>query len=58
MAKKKYEKHWIVALGAIAGLVIMECFALEHGINGTLFTIVVAAVGGIGGYLIPSPVKK
>lgn len=58
MKQKKTEKSWIVASTAIAGLVIMECVALMNGINGTLYTLVVAAVAGIGGFLIPSPVKK
>lgn len=52
------EKNWIVAIAAIAGLVIMECFALSNGINGTLFSLVIAAVAGVGGYLLPSPIKK
>ena len=58
MTKKKSQKHWIVACVAIAGLTIMECFALHNGIDGTLFTLIVAAVAGIGGFLIPSPVQK
>lgn len=58
MKQKKTEKSWIVASTAIIGLVIMECVALSNGINGTLFTLVVAAVAGIGGFLMPSPIKK
>lgn len=55
--KKQKQKHWIVACVAIAGLVTMECFALANGVNGTLLISIAAIVAGIGGYLIPSPVK-
>lgn len=52
------DKQWIVAIVAILGLVTMECFAISNGINGTLYTIIVAAVAGIGGFILPSPLKK
>ena len=61
MTKKKKEvtqKPIPVVIAAIAGLVILECFALSKGINGTLFKLVVFVVGGLGGYLIKSPLKK
>ena len=58
MAKKKQQKQWIVAIAAIAGIVIMECVALSKGVNGTMFSVAAAIVGGIGGYLLPSPIKK
>ena len=40
----------IKSVTAIAGLVILECFALSEGIDGLLLGAVVAAVAGIAGY--------
>ena len=47
----------IVAISAIAALVILECFALANGINGTIFTMVVAIIAGLGGYMVKSPIQ-
>ena len=47
----------IVALGAIAAIVILECVALAKGINGTIFTMVVAVIAGLGGYMVKSPIQ-
>ncbi len=48
-----------VALAAIGGLVILEAVALFNGINGTLYSLVIAAVAGLGGWIMPSPkIKK
>lgn len=49
------EKPTAIILAAIAGLVILEIVALLKGINGTLFTMVIAVIAGIGGWAIPSP---
>ena len=38
---------------AIISLTILEIYALSQGINGSLFTIVIAAIAGLGGYIIP-----
>ena len=46
---------WRIPVTAIIALMIMECFALYQGINGTLFSIVIASVAGIGGWMIPTP---
>ncbi len=46
-----------VVIAAIAGLVILEAIALFNGINGTLFSLVIAAVAGLGGWAIPFPKK-
>jgi len=35
---------------AIAGIVIMECFALSQGIDGVLLSTAIATVAGIAGY--------
>lgn len=42
----------------IAALVILEIVALSHGINGTLFSMVVALIGAAIGVTIPNPLKK
>ena len=42
--------RYITPLFAIAALVILECVALSKGINGTVLSVVVAAVAGIGGF--------
>jgi len=44
---------WRVLVVAIAGLVVIECFAMCFGINGTLRTIIVAAICLIAGIAIP-----
>ena len=36
-----------VAIGCIAGL---EVVAICHGINGTTFSLAIAAISGLGGY--------
>jgi hypothetical protein len=40
----------IVPVAAIAGIVIMECTAICHGIDGKLLIISMTAVAGIGGF--------
>lgn len=42
----------VLAAFAIASLVLLEVAAMNAGINGKLFTVVVAAVAGLGGYSI------
>jgi len=54
MTKTKKEKlDWRIPIAAIIGLVIMECVALSNGINGTVFSVVIAAVAGLGGWALP-----
>jgi len=40
----------IKALCAIGGIVILESIALMKGIDGTILTMVVATLAGLGGY--------
>ncbi len=40
----------IIPVAAIAGIVIMECTAICHGINGKLLIISMTVVAGIGGF--------
>lgn len=37
---------------AIVSLTVLEAIALMNGINGTIFTIVVIAISGLGGYSV------
>jgi hypothetical protein len=39
-------------IGAIAGIVILDSIALMNGINGTMFTLSMIAIAGLGGYEI------
>jgi len=56
--KKQNEKPTAIIISAIAGLVVLECFAMCNGINGTLLKIVIALIAGLGGYVIKSPLQK
>lgn len=42
-----------VILGAIISLTILETIALLKGIDGTIFTIVMVIIAGLGGTVIP-----
>ena len=42
----------IRAISAICGIVILESFAIMNGIDGTILTMVVATLAGLGGYYI------
>lgn len=35
---------------AMVCITILECFALSHGVNGAVFGIAIAVIGGLGGY--------
>jgi len=52
MAKTKVD--WRIVVSAILGITIIEVIALLKGINGTLLTIVVGIIAGIGGYVTPN----
>ena len=47
-----------VLITAICCLTFLEAIALCNGINGTLFALVVAAIAGMGGWVIPAPNSK
>jgi len=48
-------KKCIIVCTAIASLTIMELYALSKGINGTMFSVIIAAVAGLGGWSLPQP---
>jgi len=63
MKKKKqdiFESEWfIIALLVLAGfIVLLEIIAMAKGIDGTMFGLAVAGLGGIGGYLLKGFLKK
>ena len=42
-----------IVLFAISGIVILEGIALVNGINGTILTMVIAVLAGLGGRAAP-----
>ncbi len=59
MTKKKEIRKvdWRVVVTALVCLTGAEIYALSQGINGTIFSIYIAIVAGIAGFVIPSPLK-
>ena len=49
--------NWKVIVGAIAGIVILDGIALFKGIDGTMFSLSLAAIAGLAGYVLPSPLQ-
>ena len=49
---------WRIVCIGIVCITGLEIFALYNGINGTLFTIVVAIIAGAIGVTIPTPKLK
>ena len=47
-----------VLITAICCLTLLEIVALMNGIDGTLLMIVIAAIAGMGGWVIPAPNSK
>jgi hypothetical protein len=45
-------KNTAIVITAICALVVLEGLALWQGIDGTVFSVVVALVAGMGGYEI------
>ncbi len=52
------EKAWIVAIFAILALAIIEVSAIVRGVDGAILSLVVAAIAGLGGYVLPNPWSK
>ncbi|RLJ01537.1 MAG: hypothetical protein DRP08_05400 [Candidatus Aenigmatarchaeota archaeon] len=48
----------ITAVFAIAGIVVLELYALSKGLDGKLFGLVIAAIAGLGGYSLGAMIKK
>ncbi len=44
-----------IVITAIVCLTLLELAALYKGINGSLFTIIVAVIAGLAGWVMPTP---
>ena len=44
-----------IIISAIFGIVILEIVALLKGIDGILFSLVIATIAGLAGWTIPTP---
>ncbi len=53
MTTKKKEIDWRIVIAGIAALTTLEIYALSQGINGTLFSLVIAIIGLAIGVTIP-----
>ena len=53
MTTKKKEIDWRIVVTGILALTALEIYALSQGINGTLFSIVIAIIGLAIGVTIP-----
>lgn len=47
-----------IVITAIICLTLLELVALAMGFNGTLFTIIVAAIAGLAGYNIKGKIER
>jgi len=54
MTKKK-QIDWRIVCTGIVGIVVLECAALMNGINGTMFSVVLAIIAGTIGITLPTP---
>ena len=48
------KNKWVVII-AILGLSVIEIVALLKGVNGTLMMIIIAAIAGLAGWVMPTP---
>ena len=44
---------WKIVMTAIIALVILEIYALSQGVNGTLFSLIIAVIAGLAGWTMP-----
>lgn len=51
--KSKTKTDWRIVIGAIIALVILECFAMYKGLNGTMFSLIIALIAGLAGWSAP-----
>lgn len=42
---------------ALIGVIVIECYALSQGINGTGLSVAIACVAGLGGYEMDKVIK-
>ncbi len=53
--KRKEKMKTGIVITAIVCLTLLELAALYQGINGSLFTIIIAVVAGLAGLVLPTP---
>ena len=58
MSKKKEKIDSKIVIAAIVGIVVLEGIALFKGVNGTLYSLALAAIAGLAGLVIENPFKK
>ena len=56
MDKKKLI-DWRIICVALICITVLECYALSQGIDGLIFTGVIAIIAACMGIVIPSPIK-
>ena len=56
--KEKHKIDWKVLVVAIVALVLLEAAAIYKGMNGIMFSAVIAAIALIAGVSIPTPFLK
>ncbi len=49
----KTEIDYRIVMMAIGGLVVLELGAMWNDVNGTMFSIIVAAIAGLAGWSLP-----
>ncbi len=49
----KRKTDFRIVITAIICLSILECWALANGINGTIFSAVIAIIAGLAGWTMP-----
>jgi len=54
----KEKIDWRIITTGLVCLTAAEIYALNQGINGTIFTIYVAIIAGAIGVFVPNPLKK
>jgi len=47
----------VCTVAAIGGIVVLEIYAMEHGIDGTALAAAAALIAGLGGYKVKSILK-
>lgn len=56
--KTKQKVDWKIVCTGLVCLAALEAWALYNGINGTMYTIIIAIIAGAIGVIIPNPLKK
>jgi len=52
------DRRYKLSIYAICSIFILEIFALMKGIDGKVLALSIAALAGLAGWVMPSPIKK